>query len=252
MKVWKKITLSLCLIFLSLILFSLLKTFRISPTGQFILTIGSSISLLTGIGIALPIIYKFVQGAISTATERKRRKLVVALDTNVLINAFLYRHPEYTKEPVGLLKDDYEVLRLVRSGEVVGFVPYGCMEEARNVLYRKYRMHPDMIGEFIQDITNAGVTFSLKRPQRWDEQTIKHISSSRYVHNDDSKLTEYALRNYCDAIITDDHRFVKNSTILHYLPILYTRDFLSAFNSGYRTKKELEKVAYQKFKEHEL
>jgi len=250
MKLRLRITLSLCFIFIPLILILLLKTFRIPTTGQFLLPIGSGISILTGIGIAFPIMYKFFQGQASTALKERRKPPVVALDTNVLVNAFLYKHPEYTKEPVEHLRDDYEMLKLVRSGEVTGFVPHHCMGEARNVLYSKYRMRPSTVGEFYQDVKNAGVTFSLKRPQRLDERTVQHMSSSQYVHDDDTPITESALRHDCYAIVTDDHRLVKDPAILHYVPILYTRDFIDALDSGDRSRKELEKVAYREFKEH--
>ncbi len=252
---YARVVLSIFLVLIALGFIYLLKIYApsISASAQFLLVTGSSSSLIIGFALITPPLYAFLQHwfkgtkpSVITTEEKIGRKPVIALDTNVLINAFLYKHPEYVKESKPLyLRDDFDVIELVKSGEIIGFTPYSCVKEARNVLANKYRMNRTTIGKFFEEITEAGIKFSLKRYSPFKQEQIDALSRN-FVHRKDEHLAREALDKYCDAIVTGDRRFVKIPSLVRYIPVLYTQDFLDAIKHGVHTKEELSKESYKK------
>jgi hypothetical protein len=201
----------------------------------------SIISLVIGTILVFLLIFQIIQKKIGKIP-------VIALDSNVLIGWFLYRHPEYTKDisyfDLECAKYDNKVIEWIEKKEVRGFVPREWVRQAAYALEEKYKLPKDIVREFEKEVFSK-ITTSSKRKSPFDEKMIKSISEN-FVHRKDQLLVEEALRGYCDAIVTNDKRFVKNPSLLRYIPVLYVEDFVKAVEEGKTTRKQFQKEAEKK------
>lgn len=177
-----------------------------------------------------------------------RKVPFVGLDVNILIEDFLYNNPDYIRGNSDLqaYAQANRVMALVKNGRIKAFADYDWVENAKEVLGKRYGVRRGELREFANYINGCGVKFYTKRQPVLSKQVIDGISNHS-VHKNDAKVIKRSLENHLDALITDDKRIVKNPTVLHYLPVLSSKEFLDSYVGKKRTRKEYERISYQNF-----
>lgn len=112
MKTWLKISISLLLVLVSLATIWLIKIQKISvtATGNFILTVGSSVGIIAGVGIAFSTLIPFIRqaGKEKEAIEEKGRKDASSEFFEGLVNHLykISKNPSITEDEIKSVIDD--------------------------------------------------------------------------------------------------------------------------------------------------